>query len=165
MPGVGKSTLGVILAKALGKNFIDTDLLLQNLHQKLLHDIIRIEGIDEFIRKEESLIKSLTVKESIIATGGSVVLSDNAMLHLKSIGTVVFLKIDISTIAKRINNIETRGIVKEKNQSLSDIFKIRTPLYEKFSDITIDCNNKDFENIINEIVDCLKSLKPGNNFK
>lgn len=152
MPGSGKSTLGIILAKALGKEFLDTDIILQNLYGRLLHEIIQIEGITEFLKKEESLVKSLTVKKTVIATGGSVILSNEAMNHLKTLGKNIYLKLDIAAISERIKNIETRGIVMENSQSLSDIFNMRTPLYEYFSDMTIDCNNKDHEQIINEIV-------------
>ena len=152
MPGAGKSTIGVLLAKASGREFIDTDILLQNSFGMLLHEFIRKHGVETFIRKEENFIKTINCSNTIIATGGSVVLSHEAMNHLKTIGIIIYLKIDTDTVVKRINNIQTRGIVKETDQTLGDIYIIRTPLYEKYSDRIIDCTNRDHEQILNEIV-------------
>lgn len=156
MPGVGKSTLGIILAKALGKEFVDTDILLQNLHHKLLQEIIKDEGIEIFLQKEAALIKSLTYSNTIIATGGSVILNQTAMEHLLKTGTIIYLDLDIEMITQRINNIETRGIIKDSKQSLHDIYQIRTPLYKKYANMTINCSHKDHEQVLNEIMTVIK---------
>lgn len=158
MPGAGKSTVGVILAKTLGKVFVDTDILLQNKHKLLLQNIIKRNGINTFIKTEGDLVKSLRCHDSVIATGGSVVLCAEAMSHLQSIGTIIYLQLSLGALIKRIKNIETRGIVKTDNQSLDDIYEIRTPLYEGQADIIIKCNNKDVEQIIKEIIAELKKL-------
>jgi shikimate kinase len=151
MPGAGKSTVGVVLAKTLGMNFIDTDLLIQERHNTLLQNMINNEGIDSFIRKEEESILSLECNNSVIATGGSVVYSHISMEHLKKLGKIIYLKLSFEEIAARINNIKTRGIVIEKGQQLSDVFDLRTPLYEKYCDITINCSGLGMEDIIENI--------------
>ncbi|MBN1412991.1 MAG: shikimate kinase, partial [Spirochaetales bacterium] len=148
----GKSTLGVVLAKTVGYSFIDTDVLIQDSKKKLLQEILSTEGIDSFLRAEERTILDFQCVRCVIATGGSAVLSGKAMAHLKKIGTVVYLQLDLDTLSSRIMNIETRGIVMEKGQSLHDIYTVRAPLYEKYADVTVDCRNRDFEEIINELV-------------
>ena len=155
MPGVGKSTLGILLAKSLGYQFIDTDIILQNQKGRLLHEILSEEGIEKFIKIEETIIKSIICSDAVIATGGSVVLSDSAMDYLIKSGIVIYLDLDIETIIKRINNIQVRGIVKDTVQTLQDIHRIRIPLYKKYSNISINCNNKDQEQIVNEILKAL----------
>lgn len=151
MPGAGKSTVGVILAKTLGMTFIDTDLLIQDTEKELLQNIIDKKGINEFNKIEEKTILNIDVKNSIISTGGSVVLSLNSMVKLKSLGKVIYLQVDYNEINKRVNNITTRGIVKRDEQSLYDVFMERTPLYEKYADKTIYCNNLNVEQIIQKI--------------
>jgi shikimate kinase len=151
MPGAGKSTIGVILAKTLGMKFIDTDLLIQERENRLLQDIISNKGIDRFLEAEQESILSLKCNNTVIATGGSVVFSSGSMEHLRKLGKIIYLKLSFEEIENRINNIKTRGIVIEKGQKLSDVFVQRTPLYEKYCDITVNCSGLDVEDIIEKI--------------
>jgi shikimate kinase len=151
MPGSGKSTIGVLLAKSLLMPFIDTDLLIQQKENRFLQDIINNEGIEKFLAVEETIILNLKATNHIIATGGSVILKDSAVQALKFNGILIYLQLTFSEIEKRISNITTRGIAKLKSQSLLDIYIERIPLYEKYSDITIQCSNKDTEEIVNQI--------------
>jgi shikimate kinase len=151
MPGAGKSTIGVLLAKTMGMPFIDTDLLIQQQERRLLQDIINNTGIQSFLALEERAIMGLNVESHIIATGGSVIYSDAAVGHLKSQGVLFYLKHEYEEIEERIQNITTRGIVLNPGQQLSDIYKERLPLYEKHSDITIDCSHKHIETVIAKI--------------
>lgn len=152
MAGSGKSTLGVLLAKSLGMPFMDTDLIIQQSEKKLLQEIIDIQGINEFLNIEEQAILSIESKDSVIATGGSVIYSDRAMAHLKKYSTVVYLKLNFKEIQKRIKNITTRGIVMDKGKTLKDIYEERVTLYEKYADITIECNNKNTELCLQNII-------------
>jgi shikimate kinase len=156
MPSSGKSTVGVVLAKTLGMNFIDTDLVIQEKTGQLLQNIINDDGINYFLQIEENSILSLKVKNSIIATGGSVIFCDKAIEYLKMKGILVYLNVEFKEIVKRLDNITTRGVVLAKGQSLKDMYNQRAPLYQKYSDITIDCSNKGVEeiilNVISEIV-------------
>jgi len=154
MPGAGKSTMGVILAKTLGRNFIDTDIVAQETTGRLLQEIIDQEGTAAFLRTEEQTILSLHGHHAVIATGGSVVFSEKAMKHLKKEGVVVYLKISFEEMVKRLRNITTRGIVLAAGQSLHDMYTQRVPLYEKYADITVDCSG-DFEQCIGNVMDAL----------
>ncbi len=151
MPGAGKSTVGVLLAKTLGMPFLDIDLLIQQSEGKLLQDIINNSGIDVFQAIEEKTILGLNTEGHIIATGGSAVYSRKAMEHLKENGTIVYLKSKLYQIEKRIKNISSRGIVIGKGQTLRELYAERTPLYEAFADITVDCSGKHIETVIAEI--------------
>jgi shikimate kinase len=152
MPGAGKSSMGVILAKALRRTFIDTDIIIQERAGRLLQDIIDTEGPEAFLTKEESAILSLDVHNAVIATGGSVVFCRNAMEHLKSRGTVIYLHISFEEMEKRLRNITTRGIVLHEGESLHDMFSERVPLYEEYADITIDCTEEDFEDCVGNVI-------------
>ena len=152
MPGSGKSTCGVLAAKALLKNFYDTDLLLQGLEQQRLQDILNSKGIDYFISAEEKAIKSLELEATVIATGGSVIYSESAMQHLKNMGRVIYLHLDYETVVKRINNIKTRGVVLKKGTSLKDMYTERLPLYKKYADCVIDCNANTVEQTVEQII-------------
>jgi len=158
MPGAGKSTLGVILAKTLGRNFIDTDIIAQEQSGRLLQEIIDEEGTDAFLRTEEKTILSLHCHNAVIATGGSVVFSGKAMEYLKHDGVVVYLSISFEEMARRLNNITTRGIVLGAGQSLREMYNQRVPLYEKYAEITIDCTDGDFENCIGNVIDKLRKF-------
>jgi shikimate kinase len=158
MPGAGKSTLGVILAKTLGRNFIDTDIVAQENTGRLLQEIIDDEGTEAFLKTEERTILSLQYRNTVIATGGSVVFSEKAMEHLKKDGIIVYLKISFEEMVRRLNNITTRGIVLVAGQSLREMYDQRVPLYEKYSDITIDCSDGDFENCIGNVIDELHTF-------
>ena len=152
MPGAGKSTVGVILAKALGKTFIDTDIMIQEDSGRLLQDIIDTEGPRAFLEIEESTILSRYFANAVIATGGSVVFSTRAMEHLKSGGVVIYLKISFEEMEKRLRNITTRGIVLVAGQGLRGMYDQRVPLYEKYADRTIDCSEEDFESVVGKVV-------------
>jgi shikimate kinase len=151
MPGAGKSTVGVVLAKTLGMNFIDTDLVIQEREKKLLQEILNCDGTERFLKIEEDCVSSLDCRDSVIATGGSVVYSGSAMKHLKDIGRVIYLRLDYKEIEKRIRNIKTRGVILQKGQTLQDIYVQRLPLYEKYADAVIDCAAKDVEKIVEMI--------------
>lgn len=158
MPGVGKSTVGVILAKVLGYQFIDADLVIQKEEGKLLKDIIAEVGPEGFIEVENRINASIEAENSIIATGGSVVYGAEAMAHLKEIGTVVYLRLPYSEIAKRLSDIKGRGVVLRDGQTLRDLYEERTVLYEKYAEVIIDENGLNVEETIDEI---LKSKDKG----
>jgi shikimate kinase len=156
MPGAGKSTVGVILAKTLGRTFTDTDIVIQEHAGRLLQEIIDTEEPDAFLAIEEKTILSLHCHNSVIATGGSVVFSTKAMEYLKEEGVVVYLKISFEEMEKRLRNITTRGIVLFKGESLLDMYHERIPLYEKYADITIDCKGEDFEEVVGNVMGGLR---------
>ncbi len=152
MPGSGKSTCGVLAAKALLKNFFDTDLLLQGVEERRLQDILDEEGIDYFLKAEENTISSLDIGATVIATGGSVVYSDQIMKHLKKNGIVIYLHLSYETMVKRIRNMTTRGVVMKSGDTLEDMYYERLPLYEKWADITINCDDNTVEQTVEQIV-------------
>ncbi len=151
MPGCGKSTLGVVLAKALSMGFCDTDLIIQQFEKRKLQEIINSDGVEKFLELEEKYILSLESENMVIATGGSAVLSEKVMAHLKKNGTVIYLKVDFHHISKRIRNQVSRGIAFGNGQTLRDVYDYRTPLYEKYADIAIECNKRKFNDIIKDI--------------
>ena len=138
MPGVGKSTIGVILAKILAYHFLDSDLVIQEREGRRLHQIISEEGTDGFLKIENDVNASLNVERTIIATGGSAIYGKEAMKHLKEIGEVVYLKADYETIEKRLGNLEKRGVALKNGQTLKDLYEERTKLYELYADVTVD---------------------------
>ena len=156
MPGSGKSTCGVIAAKVMLKNFFDTDLLLQGLEQSRLQELIDSKGTDYFYEAEEKAILSLNIEATVIATGGSVIYSEKAMEHLRSLGTVVYLHLSYETMLKRINNFTTRGIVIKEGTTLLDMYNERLPLYEKYADVIVECDNNTVEETVKEIVDLVQ---------
>ena len=138
MPGSGKSTVGVILAKVLGYSFIDSDLLIQKAEKKLLKEIIAREGQEGFLKIENRVNASIETEKSVIATGGSVVYCQEAMEHLKEIGTVIYLQLDYPILRRRLGNLIGRGVVLKEGQTLKDLYEERVPLYEKYADYIID---------------------------
>lgn len=152
MPGAGKSTTGVILAKALQLNFIDTDIVMQKRAGRLLQELLDTCGPAAFRDREEETILSLHTQNSVIATGGSVVFSNRSMLHLKQEGIIVYLRISFEEMEKRLGNIMTRGIVLSCGETLREMYDERIPLYEKYADITIDCSGRDFETVVGMVV-------------
>jgi shikimate kinase len=157
MPGAGKSTIGVLAAKTLGLDFIDTDILIQQKEGRLLQDIIEQAGIQRFLEIEEACICEACFKNAVIATGGSVVYSNKAMRALKQEGIIIYLKISYEEMIRRIRNITTRGIVLKKRQSLKDLYSERIPLYEQYADITVNSDGKNVEQILDIIIKTLKS--------
>ncbi|MGN0515614.1 shikimate kinase [Eubacterium sp.] len=152
MPGSGKSTCGVLAAKALLKNFFDTDLLFQGLEEKKLQDIIDDDGIEYFLSAEERAILSLDINATVVATGGSVVYSDKSMEHLKKSGKVIYLHLSYDTMVDRIKNITTRGVVVKEGDSLEDMYNERLPMYQKWADVVINCDNNTVEQTVEKIV-------------
>lgn len=157
MPGVGKSTVGVILAKLLGYRFVDTDLVIQEKEGKLLREIISEQGIDGFLSAENRICSRLSANNSVIATGGSVVYGEKAMKHLSEIGTVVYLSLDYRKLKYRLGNIKNRGVVIRPGQRLSDLYNERMPLYERWADITIDETGCNIEKTVSKIMEELIS--------
>jgi shikimate kinase len=153
MPGVGKSSAGVIAAKILGYKFVDTDIVIQHEENSLLKDIIESRGIDGFIETENRIVSGINADKSVIATGGSVVYGEEAMKHLSEIGVIVYLKLDSDKLRERLGNIKNRGVVIREGQTLDDLFKERIPLYEKYADIVIDENGCGIEKTVNHIVE------------
>ncbi len=155
MPGCGKSTIGVLLAKMLGYRFIDTDLLIQEKAGKRLFEIINEDGAEYFSRLEDEVNASLTAEKTVIATGGSVIYGVNAMKNLKSLGKVVYLKVEEEEIEKRIDNLSTRGIVFNSDDGIAGLYRERTPLYEKYADITVECTGDRLQRNAEKIIDSL----------
>ncbi len=155
MPGAGKSTIGVVLAKTLGYEFIDTDLVIQQVEGHLLQEIINSDGMAAFLDIEATAVKTVTCTDSVIATGGSVVYRDQGMAHLKGLGQVVFLDVAYDEIERRINNITTRGIAIREGATLKDIYNERKDLYQQYQDITIRCDGKTVEEVIAEIIEII----------
>lgn len=151
MPGAGKSTVGVLLAEALKMSFIDTDLLIQQQENCYLQELIDTRGIQEFIKIEEKVILGLNVQNNIIATGGSVIYSEAAVMHLKACGYLVFLDTRMYQLERRLKNANSRGIAIKRGQTLSALYNERLPLYKKYADLTIDCSRKHIKTIVSEI--------------
>ena len=155
MPGVGKSTVGVILAKLLGYKFIDTDLVIQEKENALLKDIIAKKGAEGFIEIENRIISVINAERSVIATGGSAVYGKDAMKRLSDIGTIVYLKLDYRKLKYRLGNIRNRGVVMKKDQRLIDLYNERTVLYEKYADAIVDENGCNIEKTVGKIMDAI----------
>ena len=151
MPGAGKSTIGVILAKVLGYHFIDTDLLIQEQENRLLKDIISTEGLEGFLNIEGEVVKKLISDNSVIATGGSVIYRQTAMENLKSHGILVYIRLNYGTINSRLSNIKSRGVVLKDGQSLYSLYEERCPLYEQYADIIVDAEGLTMEELMEEI--------------
>ena len=155
MPAVGKSTIGVLLAKTMGFSFIDTDLIIQQDTGRLLQDIIDKDGLDAFCEAEERAICSVSAEENaVIATGGSAVYSRKAMEWLKKHGTVYYLSLPVDEISRRLNNIRTRGIAMRPGDTLDDVFRRRMSLYEEFADTIVECHGRSAEETVSEICEC-----------
>lgn len=151
MPGVGKSTAGVILAKVIGYQFIDADLVIQEQEGKLLHEIISEVGTDGFIEVENRVNSQIEAHHAVIATGGSVIYGQEAMEHLKNIGTVVYLKVSYDILEERLSDIKGRGVVLKEGQTLYDLYEERTKLYEKYADVTINEEGLTVEETVEEL--------------
>ena len=155
MPAVGKSTIGVLLAKSLLLSFTDTDLLIQEKYKKSLCDIIKDNGTEAFLKIEEDIILNTDFKNSVIATGGSAVFGESAMNKLKESGTIIYLSLPMDEIKKRIGDIKSRGVVLTNGTTVDDIFEERKPLYEKYADVKIDCYNLTVEECVEKIIKSL----------
>jgi shikimate kinase len=151
MPGSGKSTVGIVLAKNLGLGFIDTDVLIQINQQRVLQEILDQSGYLGLRAIEEAQILNINIDDHVIATGGSAVYSEKAMTHLKRISTIIFLEATFEVIQRRIRNFDTRGIAKAQNQSFKALFEERQLLYQKHAQIRIDCNTLDQDRLAEKI--------------
>ena len=150
MPGAGKSTVGVVLAKKLGYRFVDSDLVIQEQYGKQLHELIQEHGVEGFWKLENDVNASLNQRRSVIATGGSVIYGSEAMEHLREIGTVVYLKLPYEEVVERLGDLNARGVTLMKGQTLRDLYEERIPLYEKYAHRVIDCHEKQLREIVHE---------------
>ncbi len=152
MPGCGKSTCGVLAAKALCMDFKDTDLLIQQNEGMPLQSVINQKGNKYFALAEENAVRNTCFENAVVATGGSVVYSDKAMAYLKENGVVIYLRISLKTMLQRISNMSTRGILLRNGESIEEMFSERQSLYEKYADFVIDCDEKEIEDTVLNIV-------------
>ena len=141
MPAVGKSTIGILLAKQKGLSFVDTDVLIQAREGKLLSEIITQRGIDGFMALEQEYLCSLNIKDSVIATGGSAVYSSRGMASLAQKGVMVYLEIELYVLVKRLSSLDARGVIRAPNQGITSLYLERTPLYKKYADIVVPCGS------------------------
>ncbi len=151
MPGAGKSTVGVVLAKRLGYRFVDSDLVIQEQTGKLLHELITEYGVDGFLKIEEQINAALNCEGAVIATGGSVIYGEDAMKHLREIGCVVYLKLSYEEIEERLGDLTARGVALKNGQTLRDLYNERCPLYEKYAHVVQDCGSKHVRQIVEEL--------------
>lgn len=156
MPAVGKSTVGVVIAKRLGYDFIDTDLLIQKQENRLLKEIIAEDGIQGFLKIENQVNKEVEAERAVISPGGSVVYCEEAMEHYKEIGTIVYLRASFETIDSRIRNAKSRGVVLKEGQTLRMLYEERSELFEKYADIMVDEDGKCLGETIESVLTALK---------
>lgn len=161
MPGVGKSTVGVVLAKSMGYSFVDSDLLIQEQEGKLLHEIIEERGLDGFNEVENQVNAAIQRTHAVIATGGSAVYGAQAMEHLRQIGTVVYLELPCTELKERLGDLNERGVSIRPGQTLEDLLEERTPLYEKYADLTIHCKEKQIREIVQMIRETVRQHAKG----
>lgn len=151
MPGCGKSTVGVVLAKAMGYQFLDSDLVIQAREGKRLHQIIDERGQEGFRQLENQVNASLDCHRTVIATGGSVIYGPEAMAHLREIGTVIYLKLTYEEIAHRLGDLHKRGVTLKPGQTLQDLYEERIPLYEKYAHLTVEAEGLRLRHVVEEI--------------
>ncbi len=151
MPGSGKSTIGVVLAKLLCYQFVDMDIVIQEQEKRLLREIIADEGNDGFMEIENRVNAEYNAEYTVIAPGGSVIYGREAMEHLKEIGTIVYLKLSYKSLEERLGDLRARGVVLKDGYTLRDLYNERTPLYEKYADIIMDEGNMDLINTVESI--------------
>ncbi len=156
MPGSGKSTIGVVLAKRINRQFVDTDLIIQTSQQRTLQQIMDTDGFDRFCQIEEGAVLSLDIDHHVIATGGSVCYGAEGMAHLAKLGRIVFLKTSLKTLEQRLSNMATRGIALKPGQSLEQLLHERNELYAKYAEITIACDGLNVEQVCEQIEAALK---------
>ena len=157
MPGCGKSTIGVVLAKSLGYRFIDSDLLIQEREHRLLHEIITQDGLEAFNQIENQVNASIETSSSVIATGGSVIYGQEAMEHLKEIGTVIYLRLPENLLSERLGDLNQRGVSIKAGQTLHSLYEERIPLYEKYADITKKKKKKEIRDCVYEITSIIQN--------
>lgn len=153
MPGSGKSTVGVVLAKKLGYQFIDSDLVIQERCRKLLHQLIEERGEAGFVMLENEVNASILADRAVIATGGSAVYGKEAMAHFRQIGKIVYLELAFEELEKRLGDLHERGVVLKEGMTLKELYEERIPLYEKYADIVVPCTGRDIRDVMEEIVE------------
>ncbi|MCR5848629.1 MAG: shikimate kinase [Lachnospiraceae bacterium] len=153
MPASGKSTVGVILAKILGMDFIDTDLVIQQREDSLLNEIINDRGVEGFLKCEEDALLTVNSANTVIATGGSAVYSDSGMRHLSENGTIIYLKVDKDKLFSRLHDINERGVVLRDGESPDEMYEERSVLYEKYAETVIDEGDSSIEETVRRIID------------
>ena len=158
MPGSGKSSIGVVLAKVLGFDFLDTDLVIQARQGALLQELLNTHGQEAFLDMEQEAIRSVVCHRTVIAPGGSCVLKEGAMEHLQALGPIVYLQVDCPTLEARVTNLATRGIAFGPGQSFRDVYDQRTPLYERWADVTVDVGGQSLQDTLNAVVQAVQSL-------
>jgi shikimate kinase len=156
MPGAGKSTIGVVLAKNLGISFVDSDLVIQETEDRMLHELIEEYGQEGFLEIEDRVNATISPKAAVIATGGSVVYCQNAMNLLNDIAMICYLKLSYECIEDRLGDLHERGVVLKEGQTLRNLYDERVPLYEKYANMTVDCENKNIREIVMEIAKRVK---------
>lgn len=161
MPGSGKSTVGVLLAKTLGYGFVDTDLVIQQREGALLQEALREKGVEGFLDAEAEAIQTVKCEDCVVATGGSAVCRPAAMDHLKRLGTVVYLSLPCHVLEARIRNIKTRGIAMAPGETLQGIYRARTPLYERYADLTVHTSRMTLERSVSAVLRALVDARPG----
>lgn len=152
MPACGKSITGVVLAKTVRKNFVDTDLLIQEHENRPLQEIINESGLEYFKEVEEHVLLQLDADNTVVSTGGSAVYYKNAMEHLKKHGIIVYLKVSLKTVEKRLNNIKTRGVAMSKADTIEQLYERRIPLYEKYANVVIEADDLEVEQTVEKII-------------
>lgn len=151
MPGVGKSTIGVVLAKHMGYQFLDSDLIIQEREGKLLHELISDNGTNGFLAIEDRINSTISADRAVIATGGSAVYGQKAMEHFRNIGRIIYLSLPYEELKERLGDLNERGVALQPGQTLEQLFEERKPLYEKYGEILIDCSGKQIREIVAEI--------------
>lgn len=158
MPACGKSVTGVVLAKAMKMKFIDTDLMIQEHAGKSLQEIIDEDGMERFKETERIVLNSIDIKNAVIATGGSAVYYDDAMMHLKENGIIIYIKISLQDVKKRLRNIKTRGVAMGKGQTLDELYAQRIPLYERYADITVTSHRYSMEKTVAQMMEKIREI-------
>ena len=161
MPGVGKSTVGVLLAKRLGLAFLDTDILIQTSERRSLQQIIADRGMEKFCDLEAKYMTTLACPGTVIATGGSAVYRRVAMAHLKRLGDVVCLRIALSALRQRLDDMDARGVVYTPGQDLSGLYGERAPIYDRYAETTVDCDGLTPDQVVGKIIIATKTVLTG----
>lgn len=157
MPGSGKSTLGVLLARAMNYRFLDTDLLIQEREGRLLCEIIAQEGLERFLEIEGEVNAGISAERTVIAPGGSAIYSETAMEHFSKIGTIVYLHVPVTELAKRLGDLKRRGVVLKEGQSLETLYEERRVYYERYARVTVDVIGQEIGEVLEELVRKLKA--------
>lgn len=157
MPGAGKSTIGVLLAKSLGKKFLDTDLLIQEKEGKLLSEIIKKDGLEDFLSIENRINAAIEASDTVIAPGGSVIYGKEAMEHLTQMAVVVYLKLSYEVVRARLGDLTKRGVARRPGQTLYDLYEERCPLYERYADFVVECDGQELGETLQSVMKNLKN--------